>query len=273
LVRSGFNIVSTANNHSLDKGPQGVDETISELQEHRLPFTGTRRTQDRTSPWHTVTEQEGFKIAWLACTFSTNGIPDRQQQVLHCYEDQAETLAIIERLSNTPGIDAVIVTPHWGVEYKHHPEARERALGRKFLEAGALAVIGAHPHVLQSWEKITIRGEERFIIYSLGNFVSGQSGAARRASTLLYLGLSKNRAGDVWINGVRNLPLTMILRPNEVGVVPSHTLSEREGGPSIAINRMLFTADNEVKPEDAQALRTNPECIPRPGEPHSNGTR
>jgi hypothetical protein len=260
LVRSGFSVVSTANNHALDKGSRGADETLDALEAGGLPYTGTRRSGERNVPWHAVTRSGGFQLAWLACTYSTNGIVDRHQQVLHCYEDQEEVLAQIRTLSHTPGIDAVIVTPHWGVEYKHTPEARERALGRKMLEAGALAVIGAHPHVLQSWEKLTINGSERFILYSLGNFVSGQQGDARRASTLLYLGLSKDRAGTVWINGVRNLPLTMVLRGGEVGVVPSHTLSAKEGGPSLAINRTLFTSDREVSGLPEDGLKTNLEC-------------
>lgn len=260
LVRSRFDIVSTANNHALDKTSRGVDETIEALEQGHLPYTGTRRAQDRTTPWHAFTEKNGFKLAWVACTFSTNGISDAKDQVLHCYEDEREVLSTIERLKNTPGVDAVFVTPHWGIEYKHAPEARERALGKRFLEAGALAVIGSHPHVLQPWEKHTIRGEEKFIIYSLGNFVSGQGGAAKRASTVVYLGLSKNSSGAVWINGVRNLPLTMTFRGKEMGVVPSQTVAGREGGPSLAINRMLYADGNEVKLDELSRLRTNPEC-------------
>ena len=78
------------------------------------------------------------------------------------------------------------------------------------LDAGALAILGNHPHVVQSMETVTTSdGREGFVIYSMGNFVSGQPNVARRSSLVLYLGLTKGSDGKVTLNGVRHLPLWM----------------------------------------------------------------
>ena len=157
-----------------------------------------------------MTEAKGVKIAWVACSFSTNGIPDTKHQVLHCYEDKATLLSTIRGLEGARRDRRVVVTPHWGIEYNHTPEAQEKGLAHEMLDAGALVVLGGHPHVVQPWEKYTTHdGREGFVIYSLGNFVSGQSGTDKRSSLILYVGLTKGSDGKVTVNGVRHMPLTM----------------------------------------------------------------
>jgi len=82
-------------------------------------------------------------------------------------------------LSRRPDIHAVMVTPHWGIEYQHKPERKQVEWGKDIAEAGATAIIGQHPHVMQPFDKITTSdGREVAIAYSLGNFVSGQIGPA-----------------------------------------------------------------------------------------------
>jgi poly-gamma-glutamate synthesis protein (capsule biosynthesis protein) len=104
-------------------------------------------------------------------------------------------LAEIRRLAANPAIDAVMLTPHWGNEYAHQPSTPERRLAREAIEAGATAVIGAHPHVVQPWEKVTTAdGREGVIFYSLGNFISAQVGTPRRSALIALLELA--RAGD-----------------------------------------------------------------------------
>lgn len=217
LLSSGVDVVSTSNNHSLDRWSLGADRTIEALEAAGLPFTGTRTVAERgpkgDHAWHTTTTANGFTLAWIACTYGTNGIPDRQAQVLHCYEDQSVLLDEVRALAARSDLDAVFVTPHWGTEYRAQPNRREVDLARRLADAGALAVIGAHPHVLQPWERhVTPDGRETFIIYSLGNFVSGQRQLARRSTLLLYLGLTRGADGVVRLNGARYVPLHMTRR-------------------------------------------------------------
>ncbi|MCX5743558.1 MAG: CapA family protein [Proteobacteria bacterium] len=212
LKASGIDVVSTANNHAMDRRQLGADRTIERLREVGLAFTGTRHRDEPTAPWHTVTTSNGFKLAWLACSFSTNGIPDTAGQVLGCWDDEATIVAEIGKLRATPGIDAVIVTPHWGEEYTANPSKAQRDLAKHFLDAGATLILGSHPHVLEPWEKYkTVDGRETFVIYSLGNFVSGQAQLARRSTIMLYVGLTRTASG-VAINGVSYVPLVMNTR-------------------------------------------------------------
>jgi poly-gamma-glutamate synthesis protein (capsule biosynthesis protein) len=211
LRDSGFDVMSTANNHAMDRGPLGADRTIDNFLKIGLQFTGTRKSDDKTSPWQTITQIKGMRLAWIACTFDTNGISDPNHQVLLCYKDSDRILKLVSELSKSPDIDGVIVTPHWGEEYEQSPGSDQKKLAHQLLEAGATAVIGSHPHVLQPWEKyVTADGREGFVVYSLGNFVSNQRELPRRSSIMVMLGLTLSpTTGKAVINGVRYFPVTM----------------------------------------------------------------
>ena len=209
LLETGIDVVSTSNNHSLDRRVLGIDRTIEALGSAGLPFTGTRRSRG-AGTWQAYTDSAGFRLAWIGCTYGTNGIPDDERQVRHCYADEGDILAQIAELKLEPGVDAVIVTPHWGIEYTHEPADREIRLAHAFIDAGAVAVLGAHPHVVQPWERyVTAGGREGFIVYSLGNFVSDQSQLGRRSTILLYLGLKRLGTGEVVAYGARYVPLAL----------------------------------------------------------------
>ncbi|MXW90422.1 MAG: CapA family protein [Rhodospirillaceae bacterium] len=195
LKKTGFDVLLTANNHALDRYAVGADRTIDAIRAAGLKHTGTRRRGGDGQPWYAVTEAvragRTWRIAWLGCTYGTNGIPDRHGQVLRCYRDRARALGIIEGLARRDDIHAVMFAPHWGAEYEHEPEPRQRALAAAAIEAGATAVIGTHPHVMQPVEKHVAKdGREGLIAYSLGNFVSNQISLARRSAPILLLGLN-----------------------------------------------------------------------------------
>ena len=208
LKQSGVTIVSTANNHALDQSAKGIDNTLSQLDKAGVKYVGSRaRGSER--PWSAIVEKNNFKIAWIACTAHTNGITDTHNQVLYCFKpkDRTTILNLVRDLKNQ--VDAVIVTPHWGEEYNNFPEKNQQAFAKQLLDAGALAVIGSHPHVLQPMEKyITPDKRTTFIAYSLGNFVSYQGTVNQRTSVILLLDLTKTQQGTV-INGMRFVPLFM----------------------------------------------------------------
>lgn len=208
LVRTGFDVVSTANNHALDREPPGVDRTIAALDKGGLKHTGTRATTAAAdAPWHAITESKGVRVAWLACAHHTNQIPDPHGQVLGCY-DKGRVEEVVRTLAADPAIDAVIVTPHWGKEYKPEPDAAQRSFAGRLAEAGATAVIGAHPHVLQPWEVRRTKDErEVLVMYSLGNFASHQPELPRRSSMVLYVGLTRPPGKKAFVHGVRYVPL------------------------------------------------------------------
>lgn len=198
LKAGGFHVVSTANNHSADRGPLGIDRTIDELEANELAFTGTRRRGETVQkrPWSTITRAKGFSVAWLACTYALNGMADPHMQVLECFGSRGETrpevLDEIRRLAAMPDIDAIMFTPHWGIEYAQQPSAQQRRLAHEAIDAGASAVLGAHPHVLQPWEHYTAAdGREALIVYSSGNFVSSQIRTETRTGLISLIELTR----------------------------------------------------------------------------------
>lgn len=209
LKESGIDVVSTANNHSFDRESIGVDKTIAELLKVGLSYTGTKtKAFGANETWHTITEVKNRRIAWLACTYETNGRRDKLKQVLTCFDQKTLLLKTISDLAQDPSIDAVIVTPHWGGEYQLQHNAQQTKLGREMLEAGAVAVIGTHPHVVQPWEKYTTKsGREGFIAYSTGNFVAGQSPIEKRTSLMVSVSLTARAGEKLEIRGVEYVPL------------------------------------------------------------------
>lgn len=268
LVASGVDVVSTANNHALDRGPLGADRTIEALRKAGLPYTGTRFRSQKHPRWHTITEAKGIRIAWLACGFiNENRAPDPEHQSLQCREDTEEIERIIREIVRKKEADAVIVTPHWGKQFLHEPRDYQLALARRFLEAGAIAVLSSHPHVIQPWEKITTSdGREGFVIYSMGNFVNGHRQLPRRATVLVNLGLTKTRSGKVHINGVKYTPLLMTREEvNGKTYVEMRALDRhprRDASRDVLAARELLTGllgDRNIAHPD-EPLVTNPEC-------------
>jgi len=174
-----------------------------------------------------------YNIAWLGCTYGTNGIPDRANQVLHCYEGKEEILKTVKELSAKPDVHAVFVTPHWGAEYQHKPEAKQVAWAKEVIEAGATAILGQHPHVIQPMEKVTASdGREGLVAYSLGNYVSNQIGLPRLSSAILLFGLTPGGKGKLIINTVGWVPIRMVVKP---GFYAEAT--ERSKDPAAKTNR------------------------------------
>lgn len=215
LRDSGFDLVSTANNHALDRYSIGIDRTISALNQAGLKFCGTRVRSSNDSRV-AIMEKGNWKVAWISCTEMTNGFNDRYRQVLYCYKsiDKNWIMNTIHDLKNK--VDAIIISPHWGNEYQTYPTKTQQYFARQMLDAGATAVIGSHPHVLQPMEKyITKDGRATLIAYSLGNFVSYQGSMQTRSTIILLLGLTKTNQGVV-INAVKYVPMYMINRNQQL---------------------------------------------------------
>ncbi len=254
LKDSGFDVVSTANNHSLDRRALGADRTSEALQEARLPFTGTR-ARGATHPWGVVIQQGNLRVGWLACTYLTNGIPDPHDQVLECLKEKPAVLQELRRLRGVS--DFVVVTPHWGDEYQPRPNDSQISFGREMINAGAGAVIGTHPHVVQPMEKYAAAdGREGLIVYSTGNFVSNQGEVEKQAAVMVFLGLTKTNRG-VHANGVKILPLRMHNRG--VATLEVKPIGpERKNAAHLNVIRAAFAESDLVYP--GQEIDTNAHC-------------
>lgn len=207
LKNSGYDLLTSANNHALDRYSIGIDKTILAAQNSGLPTVGTRLSGNPEGLFYKIAVINNMRVAFLGCTEMINGMADNDNQVLTCYKNSSRILGIINSISKRADVDAVIVLPHWGTEYTHTPGSDQREFARKYIDAGAIAVIGSHPHVLQPWEKYMSKdGRESLILYSLGNFVAGQAGLARKTGAVAYLGLSKKGNQKARIFGVGYTP-------------------------------------------------------------------
>lgn len=233
LRSAGIDVVQTANNHAMDRGPLGADLTLAALSGAGLATTGTHPRGGPAS-WHTVQQVSGSSIAFLACTFSTNGLPDPADQALGCYGNQPSIPTLIHSLNAQPNIDGVVLLPHWGTEYSARPTPRQRQLARSAAEAGAIAIVGAHPHVLQPLETIQTEDGRRVpVAFSLGNLISSQWRLERRTGAILYLDLTTNAQGRLEASGPRYLP-TRVERTVDRGVAVFPAAHLATGGPSLA---------------------------------------
>ncbi len=242
LRNAGVDVVQTANNHALDRGPLGVDRTLQVLAGAALQTTGTRQAIPQQS-WHTVRSVGDLRVAFLACTYSTNGLTDIQHQVLGCYGNSPSVPNLIQSLVQQGNIDAVVLLPHWGTEYSSRPTQRQRRLAQAAADAGAVAVVGAHPHVLQPIELITAReGRQVPVAYSLGNLISSQWTLERRTGAILYLDLGRDGVGRVVATSPRYVP-TRVERfvGRGVAVFPAAELSQ--GAASLAHAQRILGPD------------------------------
>ena len=199
--------------------------TIEALQKRDILYTGTKHTDFKNLPWYTLTEVNGMTIAWIACTHHANLIDqsrrrDRYNQVLYCGSNPAWNPSTlnptlekeIKTLANHNDIDAVIVTPHWGIENENTPRKEQRYMAKAMAKAGATAIIGAHPHVIQPWQILTVDdGREVFVNYSLGNFITRAEKASKnwRNAMLLIINLSQNGSEKARVSGVGLVPMEM----------------------------------------------------------------
>ncbi len=228
LAVSGFDLISLANNHTFDRASIGVDLTVDAFREQQMPYVGILRSDELQTPRHTLTQVNGINIAWISCSEHLNGQKDKHGQVLRCGENSATIHSLIQNLAKDTSVDAIIVTPHWGDEYIHKANKKQRKLAREFLEAGASAIIGSHPHVLQEVEKyVTADNRETLIAYSLGNFIAGQ-GNMKKLSAILYMGLSKREGQKAWVNGVTYLPVWTDRGPHTVNLLEDSTQAPKK---------------------------------------------
>ncbi|EKN65494.1 hypothetical protein BABA_20186 [Neobacillus bataviensis LMG 21833] len=173
LVNSGVDIVSTANNHSLDKGEKGIQAESAFLDGIGLPHVGSFIDEkDRENL--RIINKNGIKISFLSYTYGTNGIPvPTGKDFLVNLIDREVMKNEIHRAKKAA--DVVVMSIHWGNEYQRIPTDDQKDLANFLANEGVDIIFGSHPHVLQPMEWIqTTEGRKSFVIYSLGNFISAQ---------------------------------------------------------------------------------------------------
>ena len=178
LVNAGFDVLSLANNHSLDWGVTGMQDTREALRRHGLHSIGAgNNATEARAP--VIIERQGIKLAFLAYTltfpeefWATPGRPGT------AFGHQAHIRADVQAARQQA--DIVVVSFHWGAEVKTTLRPYQPLLAHTAIDAGAALVVGHHPHILQGAE----RYKDGLIFYSLGNFVFGSYSYSARVSAM-----------------------------------------------------------------------------------------
>ena len=213
LKKLGVDVLSTAGNHSLDTGFDGLSRTIDVLNNADISHVGTYKTQeDRDTILFKYVK--GIKIAFLNYTYGTNGIPIPSDKP-YCVNliDKDLIKSDIEK-AKSQDADIIVACMHWGTEYKTVSNSTQNELADFLFQNGVNIILGTHPHVLQQMEKRTVTLEDGttqdgFVIYSLGNFISGQNAENTRTSIILNLQITKHTDDTVTIDDVNYIPIYM----------------------------------------------------------------
>ena len=214
LKELGFDILGTANNHCLDKGFSGMVSTLDELDKAGIDHMGTYATEE-DSKEYLIKDVKGIKMAFLTYTYGTNGIPiPTGKEFSVNITDKEKILADLENVKKE-NVDVICVNMHWGDEYSLKPNSNQKDLADFLFENGVDLILGSHTHCLEPMEKRTITMEDGttkdgFIIYSLGNFMSGQKHENSRQSVILDIQLTKNgETNKISVDSVTYTPIYM----------------------------------------------------------------
>lgn len=167
----GIDIVTLANNHILDFGPEGITDSIAALNEAGIQYVGAGENLDEAKKLQII-EVGGKKIGFLGASrvymAASWAAGENHPGVFSTYDP---TLPLEEIKRADELVDYLVVYVHWGVERETIPKEYQRVMGQQYIDAGADFVIGSHPHVLQPLEYY----KDKPIMYSLGNFVFGST--------------------------------------------------------------------------------------------------
>lgn len=167
LKNAGLDIISFANNHVGDWGHIAFVDTLNRLKENEILYTGAG-IDKQSSENPTIIERNGLKIGFLGFTdVGPNGLEAKENTPGINLANNPNLDQIISNASKQ--VDQLVVSFHWGEEYKRHTN-RQQQLAHRAIDAGAKLVIGHHPHVIQDTENY----KEGFIVYSLGNLIFDQ---------------------------------------------------------------------------------------------------
>lgn len=208
----GVDIVSTANNHCMDKGSKGVVNTLDNLDQIGISHTGTNRTKEEQDTI-LVKEVNGLKIAFLSFTYGTNGIniPSGKEYLVNLIDKDL----ILEQigLAKEQNPDIICASMHWGIEYAQKQNKEQEQLADLLFKNGVDIILGNHAHVIEPMEKRTITlddgtQKEGFVVYAQGNFISAQVKEHTRSTIILDMNITKKgETGKLSIDSVDYVPV------------------------------------------------------------------
>ncbi|WP_138903726.1 CapA family protein [Streptomyces albidochromogenes] len=174
LSATGYDACSTASNHSLDAGAEGIDRTLAALDKAGVRHVGSARTEaeSKEPAW---LKGGSAKVAQLAYTYGTNGYPMPEGRPWAVNMIDEDRIVADARAARKAGADVVVVSIHWGTEWQDEPDAQQVRLGKALTASKTDGrpdidlILGTHAHVPQAYEKIN----GTWVIYGMGDQVAG----------------------------------------------------------------------------------------------------
>ena len=244
----GVDVLSTAGNHALDKGFNGLSRTIDVLNDADISHLGTYKSkeeQDKTL----IKYVKGIKIAFVNFAYGTNGIPIPSDKP-YCVNLIDENL-MKEQIDRAKGEepDIIIACMHWGTEYKTTPSSTQEQLADFLFKNGVDIILGTHPHVLEPMEKRTVTlddgsTKDGFVIYSLGNFIADQNAEYTRDSIILNIDITKHTDGKITIDNYEYVPIYMY----------KDTSKKKQKMKLLDINKNIYNYENYLDDTISESL-------------------
>ena len=194
IANAGFDVVLQSNNHSLDRGKQGIYNCLNFWKKYPKIKTVGINTSEAQKKKLCIYKKNGIKVAILNYTYGTNGIPlPKGMPYAVNYLVKDEVINDIKRAEKEA--DFTIVCPHWGTEYYRGITDYQKAWSKIFVENGVDLVLGCHPHVIEPIRYVTDKktGHKMLVYYSLGNFINST--------------MSDGRVGDRYVGGLAKVKL------------------------------------------------------------------
>ena len=188
IKNAGFDILSTANNHTLDTRKAGVIRTVEQIKQRGMEPIGTYVEKPETRVL--VKEEKGIKFAFMSYTEMVNGLesvmtPDDLDAMVNIFNEAKMKEDI--SYAKEQNADVIIACLHWGDEYSRVQAQRQEILADMLFREGVDIIFGNHPHVVQPAQTMEYDGKTKFVAYSMGNFLSNQ-----RVETLVPYGMTEH---------------------------------------------------------------------------------
>lgn len=237
LQRTGFTVVSLANNHTLDYGADGLAQTTEVLDRVGIAHAGAGANL-AAARRPAILEAGGKRIAVLAYSLT---LPETfyagRNRPGTAFGHEAQVRADVTAARRQA--DIVLVSFHWGQEGKTTPLDYQVALGRAAIDAGAAAVIGHHPHILQGVE----RYKDGVILYSLGNFTFGSYSKRAQVSAIAELRFDGDRVSELRLQPIRVDNFEVQFQPRPLTGADAEPVVAQLAALSAERNTALVSAD------------------------------
>ena len=270
LKNAGFDVITTANNHAGDYGAEGIANTLDTVRSAGLLQTGTyKEASDRFVP--VIAERNGIKVGILSATGVINGnsglSSSERRKLFSRLQDLDDIQQQIDAYREA-GAEYIVMFAHWGKEYDSKASKSSTSYAKRLFSMGVDLIIGAHPHVVEPFEQITVKRDgvpyTGLVAYSVGNFLANMSGNSQYGM-FLQITLKRNEEGAVVLDEAAYMPLLCFSKDIRVPIegaepemnengemeIPSLTATLHEVVPALSnpsrINSYSTLEDREIK--------------------------